>query len=1018
MTNIEAFRKSLEQLNDEQFAGATQTEGPTLVLAGPGTGKTHMLAHRVGYLLNTDSGVRPENLLCLTFTNAGVRAMRQRVVSLCGPTAHKVGIYTFHSFADRVIEANPEYFDSDMRSPMDILDRERIARDVLRKNLDKTSWQGSSRNEYTQVIALLNLWGIMMSEGWTYRYMKSCAEQHLKQILTDPKYIYKRKSGDNKAGDVKQALVDAIHKKMDRVLQGASMFKAYTLEKKERGLYDYQDAINDVLGAFEKHEALRLDYAERFQYVMIDEYQDTNGAQAAMVKSFAEVMDNPNVFVVGDEDQSVYSFQGARVKNMIDFADREGSTQLIVMRNNYRSPQIVLDAARYLVEENTGRITEIQGVGIDKHLIAANTYDDTLKISLSEYLAPADEAFAVCDQIETALEEGAKPSDFAIIFRSHRQAPKIAAELERRNIPFMLQREQDALTIPVVRHFVAFLQAINKATDSNLNSLNENAINTLLTFPCGGLSPFELVALRNRYWSAMAKGEISCMWGEAVFNGRISVVDDVALNEKLGSVLKTLKHLLSEVFPRTPEDFVGLTARSCGFVSYATKSPDRMLALLGLQEIQSFAERRATREPTYTLEMLCTDLTDLIKIGEPVRVKTIVGEGVTLTTAHNAKGEEYRHVYIIGALKKQWEAQRKPSLGFSLPPTVTFTSEDEGEESERRLFYVALTRAMESVHVSYTQMDDSGKATEPSAFASTLMVFLQSKGLDVTIDDEPKVPNHLQIEIDVDDRRVEALDLDAYHKTLETLELTVRNITRWTECQVAFYYETVMGLSGPADEHGRFSKALHNAVQRIERQSDANVEASIRYSLLKAVSGLPPADRKSFVDRGMKAIKGWVGTHKTEVEGRLHNQYFKTALSCGLPVKVKVDAYDRLTNTITERKGFKLSSRHMNGSGFVLSEARATAAVIYDHQANTATGGGVVPKVIVEPISSDAAHELSFDPAELIETLNFFDGIGKEITEATEFESCESDDCAWCQLHSLHRTELKFESEATAMIEG
>ena len=352
-----AFAKELKRLNPAQKVAVEQIDGPVLVIAGPGTGKTHILTSRIGnILLETDT--QPHNILCLTFTDAGVYAMRERLLELIGPEAHRVHIFTFHSFCNKIIKERMELFGRHDLEPLSELERVEIVRKLIDGLPQNHPLKQGKRDRYFYESQLYDLFQRMKSEAWTVKYVHEKIDEYLADLPSRPEYIYQRKTKDAVKGDLKQAKIDEQVERMERLRAASHLFPNYNAAMQQARRYDFADMILWVLREFERNEALLRNYQEQYLYFLVDEYQDTNGSQNAILHKLIEYWDNPNVFIVGDDDQSIFEFQGARLKNLLDFHDDfQEDLTLVLLEDNYRSSQKILDSSKVLIDKNKGMLT-------------------------------------------------------------------------------------------------------------------------------------------------------------------------------------------------------------------------------------------------------------------------------------------------------------------------------------------------------------------------------------------------------------------------------------------------------------------------------------------------------------------------------------------------------------------------------------------------------------------------------------------------------------------------------------
>ena len=361
-----AFEAIYKNLNTAQKKAGDNIEGPVMVIAGPGTGKTQILGARIGkILLETDTA--PENILCLTYTDAGAIAMRKRLVSFIGSSAYKVTISTFHSFCNDIIQDNLSLFDKTSLDPISELEKIELLKkliDGFEKNNPLKRYRG---DVYFEMSNLAKLFSAIKKEGWTSQYLIERIDAYIQEIPFRDEFIYKRKYKQFEAGALKQGLVDVELEKMSKLKAAVNCFDIYQELMKSHNRYDFDDMINWVLKAFNENKNLLAQYQERYLYILVDEFQDTSGTQNALIKLLVNYWEQPNLFVVGDDDQSIFRFQGANVENMLHFRhDYVEDVLMIVLENNYRSTQPILDASTIIINNNQERLVNKMSAHIAK----------------------------------------------------------------------------------------------------------------------------------------------------------------------------------------------------------------------------------------------------------------------------------------------------------------------------------------------------------------------------------------------------------------------------------------------------------------------------------------------------------------------------------------------------------------------------------------------------------------------------------------------------------------------------
>jgi DNA helicase-2/ATP-dependent DNA helicase PcrA len=328
-------------------------EGPVMVIAGPGTGKTQILALRIArILMETDAA--PENILCLTFTDAGTVAMRKRLVRFIGSEAYKVNIHTFHSFSNKVIQEQARQLRKADLEALSDLERIQFMKELIDGFSNDNPLKRMKGEVYYDLRGLSSLFSNMKREAWEPDHLVQHIDHYISDTIPE-KFTHKR----NPENGLTQTGRNEV-KRFERSRAAVEAFKTYQRIMESNNRYDFDDMINWVIKLFKTNNEVLLTYQESLQYILVDEYQDTSGSQNMIVEllcSFWE--DNPNLFVVGDDDQSIYRFQGANIENMMAIRERlEKNLTTVVLTDNYRSVQPILDAASSLISNNHKRLIE------------------------------------------------------------------------------------------------------------------------------------------------------------------------------------------------------------------------------------------------------------------------------------------------------------------------------------------------------------------------------------------------------------------------------------------------------------------------------------------------------------------------------------------------------------------------------------------------------------------------------------------------------------------------------------
>jgi DNA helicase II / ATP-dependent DNA helicase PcrA len=805
-----AFLESLESLNDEQRRAVEQTEGPVLVLAGPGTGKTHILASRIGnILLQTDT--QAHNILCLTYTDAGAVAMRQRLLKFIGPEAHKVHIFTYHAFCNHIIKTNSEYFRRNDLELISSLEQITTIRSII-DNLEPDHILVGGRSDYFYEQHLKDIFDKIKKEDWKIAEIKKAIRLYISDLPNREKYIYQRKTGDFKKGDLKQKDIDDEIFAMKRLDAAVALFSTYEKELQTANRYDYADMISWVIKAFQENENLLRNYQEQYLYFLVDEFQDTNGSQFHILKTLIEYWDNPNVFIVGDDDQAIYEFQGARIQSFIDFYNKyKESIEVIVLKENYRSTQTILEASGGLINVNKLRIiSELSGLGIDKKLLAANEKIAllSLKPTVTAYPNHLQELTDILEKLKAAQFRGERMSDYAILYPQHKQADDFIQLLEKNAIPYTSQRPIDILQTPVIQQIIYILQYIDAEMQKPLSG--DEILFKILYFKCWGIPVWTIAKL-----SLAIQKEEKMRWREALRSNEFLQQNEIPEVEKIIELVRFLEECIAEISEMTVPMLVERVINRSGILAQIIDSQYVTQDIQILQTFFDFVKQENVKHSSFSLEKFNETLEKMANNRIRLNLQRNIDDtdGVTLSTVHSAKGLEYKYVFLIDNSNTHWENRRANTQGqFSLPDTLTLTKEEDNIESQRRLFYVGMTRAKEGLYISYHQNSQSGKHIQRSIFIDELVESQDITYIEKTLDKQVLTQTSILL---LREKKIVLPNLveNFVAKKLENFVLSASSLITFLDCPLSFYYQNILGVPAQNNEFSSYGNVLHKTLQ-------------------------------------------------------------------------------------------------------------------------------------------------------------------------------------------------------------
>lgn len=624
----------LDELNESQRKAVEYCDGPSLVIAGAGSGKTRVLTYKIAYLLS--QGMMPWNILALTFTNKAANEMKQRIGALVGiDLARKLNMGTFHSVFSRILrveaaalgyESNFTIYDeADSRSLVKAIIKEMQLDDKLYKPASVSSRISMAKNHL-----------VMPSE---YAVTKNLIERDREQRMPAMSAIY----------------------------------SAYCERCKMANAMDFDDLLTNTFTLFNEHEEIRKKYAGRFKYILVDEYQDTNAVQQKIVWQLSK--EHLHVCAVGDDAQSIYAFRGANIDNILDFTDQFKGTQLFKLEQNYRSTQRIVQAANSLIRHNERQIP--------KDVYSRN--DEGERLVLKEAYSDKEEALIVCKEIKRLRrEEHSEYSDFAVLYRTNSQSRSFEEAMRKAGIPYKIYGGLSFYQRKEIKDIIAYFRMV-------VNPDDEEAFKRIINYPkrgigdttvakiaglasVGGVSLWRVICEPDTYRLSVTKGTMGKIDGFRQlilgFMEKCAKVDAYALGVEI------------------------VKASGVSADIYADKSPENMSRQENLEELlgsmQEFVESRM--EEGRENEIGLADFLREVSLQTDIESDTADDDAsrVSLMTVHSAKGLEFPTVFVVGL-----EENIFPSL-------MSMNSRRELEE-ERRLLYVAITRAERHCYLTYAK---------------------------------------------------------------------------------------------------------------------------------------------------------------------------------------------------------------------------------------------------------------------------------------------------------------------------
>lgn len=873
------FESEYKKLNEAQRKAVDTIEGPVMVIAGPGTGKTQTLAMRVASILKKTQ-MRPSNILCLTFSVSGATAMRDRLRLLIGADAYGVTVSTIHGFCQSIISNNPSLFEEwSMKEQISDIQKYQELNAII-DDLVGSSKLLNPKDPYGRDGDILARISQVKREGKTVKDLEKALKEFEGQMHE------KNERARTDSGRKKNLLL------VEKFADFIEIFKRYQQMLSDKGFYDYDDMILFALKALEENDWLLAGLQERYQYILVDEAQDTNGAQWKVIErltTYDALAHEPNLFVVGDDDQAIYRFQGANLQNMLSFHERFPKAPVIPLTVSYRSTQVILDAAQALIEKNeerlVGKISEL-----NKTLSASTKEEGPSPVLLR---APSDvaEEWLIANILQERIQQGIPPKRIAVLTQTNAELFPIYDILRASDIPVILHGKADLMAHPLVAEALAVWKAI-------VHLQNDGAVIAALSCEALGCHPADLSRLSllaREHKSRVHDALINLEQSDAPF-----LKKDVLI--KARDVLLELAHKLDA---RTVLETVERTLRV--IVGEKEKDP---LDLAAVEAFFRYTKEQCLQKPMFTFRGFLRDMEFYAnpEYGQArltYEIPHLVSEGVQLMTAHQSKGLEFHTVILTNFRDGHWDKRRKPS-GVSLPEDILFGWEKdqkkfEQHQDERRVAFVAMTRAERELLFlcpKELSVGQKHKPVSPSAFFAEAGVLPEK---DVSVKD----PERASLLLLKPKRDLDS-ELQAYiRERLESFALSATSLTRFLRDPQEFLSIDLLGQPEQFDEGAMrsmgYGSAVHwalrewgAATQRGEAFDDKKMIEAFRWYMAERVF-LTQKQRDDLDTLGSAALPRYFAERLCDAKPVIYSLERDYRARLGeIPLKGKIDRIDQL----------------------------------------------------------------------------------------------------------------------------
>ena len=844
------FAREYKKLNDQQKKAVDAIEGPVMVLAGPGTGKTQVLALRAANILR-QTQMDPWNVLCLTFTESGVTAMRERLVQIMGPAGYQIRVATFHSFCNDVIRDFPELFaERSQWEPLSDVERVETFRDIVAKlpaqsplkpwgnthlylkdiidNINKLKQEDITPRGFREHMAAVGDYLKQAKEPLERffalkpkeRTEQACVDmrEELIAIAEQQKMNLAWKSfvqsfwlrdisestGRTKLKNDIKRWFDSYTRHLPRQRELIKVYERYQSELKKRGRYDYDDMIMSVVAKLEDDDGLLAHYQEQFQYLLVDEYQDTNSAQNEFLRLLAKSPFDPaqgpaNMFVVGDDKQSIYRFQGASLENLRWFYELfKDDVEAISLKENYRSHQTILDIADAVISHNQESIGKY--IDVEEKLEARGIRKEQ-KARAYVYPSEGAEHDGAARSIADLIKNGTEPDEIAVLYRYNRDVDGILSALRARAVPARVMAGENVLEDGWIKRLISLLEYVVRGQDEVLAQV--------LLYEWWGFDPVAVIKIVQKS-----------------HRERRNLFEALEESDEFREFAVKLAQWKAVSHNRTLEQTIDIILNESGYLNSLLESPQFLQAIPRLNRFLQEVKQITRSKPETTLEEFINQISVMREFEVELTAEPAGGEGKTghvrLTTAHKAKGLEFEHVFIIHLADKQWGNARSRDR-LPLPHGLLkfdTVGENFNNEDDRRLFYVAMTRAKLGLTFSVSRKNGAGREQVPSVFWHEVPEELVER--EEAGDTAEHIAERLSREAKTALPKRDDTAVRAYlREYLSGYVMSVTHLNNYLECPKLFYYRNLLRVPAAKTKHMAFGTAVHNALRDFFREYTA-----------------------------------------------------------------------------------------------------------------------------------------------------------------------------------------------------
>lgn len=862
--------KNIIKPNSKQQQAIDILNGQVMLLAGPGTGKTFTVIHRIEKMLA--DGVEPSSILCLTFSDAAASEMRQRLIKKMGVVASAVDIYTYHSFCNDLIKTYPDKFE--MTSGVKLItDAEKIS--IMKECIDDANLEFFVPSRADRYFFTKNF----ISYVEKLKTQRVSKDEYMACIDTNPmlmpRYkeleseIYEREQAGNTKNKTRYNELEKIKTNIEKAKELWTLFELYSTKMINKNLIDFSDMINLVLTSFEEDSQFLSEVSNKYKYFLVDEYQDTNDLQNQIIFNLLDGNDEKNIFVVGDDDQIIYGFQGAKSDNIENFLTKYPNTTVICLEENNRSTQTILDFSNLIVNQDENRLENNlyfkEKYNISKKLTAKNpkiiVKDKKIKrIQFGEIL---QEFNYIVDDIKTLIESDFAPktdedkidySQIAIISKKRAELQTFAELLKGKNIPFQVDEGKSIFAIRSTILIYFYIKAMN-----NYLTSSDKLFGLLLSEPFKiDQQDYNKILEEKRLWKKDESSDFITLMRN--LNGWKNP-------EKITKFLETFDYLQDYASSNNLRNTVVEIINRTGLLTYFYKSgKNRSENLAGIRKIISEATDFQNSDSTKNLSDFVKYLDDCFENEIDINLDkdSVVQNAVQLMTYHGSKGREFEYVYLPNLISSNWEDFRMPGEYKLITEEVPDKDAAQAKKDSEllKLLFVGITRAKHTLTISFAD-SNNGKAQQITKYLEpTANYDFDSEQFECSADDLT-TEFYRSVSSDVFDNQ--KAFKNEIEERVKSVVLSPSRLNDYLSCPRKFFYVKVLGIDvEEADWDGaNFGTLIHSLLERAVKVAKESAYPTLEEILEKFRLGMDgmkfssEAKKEKYFKQGQKLLTNY-----------------------------------------------------------------------------------------------------------------------------------------------------------------